>query len=43
MVLLLPNPVDSSPTHSKANLLTPGYGEENAVMIVGIKEGVQDS
>ena len=32
-----------SPTHSEANLLTPGCGEENAVFTVGLKEGVQDS
>lgn len=43
MVLLLPNPMEPSPTHSKANLLTAGYGEENAVLIVGPKEGVQGS
>ena len=29
--------------HSKGNLLTPGCGEENAMFIVGVKEGVQES
>ena len=33
MVLLLPNPMEPSPMHSKAKLLSPGYGEENAVLL----------